>query len=84
MADASRPLHPSDIINVDLTLYFGGYHGDTSQTFLLPEVDEAGRNLVKVTQEALYRGIAMCGPGKPFSGIGNIIECVLLVRVEVG
>jgi methionyl aminopeptidase len=59
---------------VDLTLYFQGYHGDTSRTFLLPEVDEQGRTLVEVTREALELGIKACGPGMPLNGIGRVIE----------
>jgi methionyl aminopeptidase len=70
----SRPLHPEDIINIDLTLFLYGYHGDTSKTFMLPAVDKLGRDLVEATREALELGIRACGPGKKFSGIGNAIE----------
>lgn len=70
----SRPLHPEDIINIDLTLYHDGFHGDTSMTFVLSEVDKPGRNLVDATKEALELGIRACGPGKRLNGIGKIIE----------
>ncbi|WWD17266.1 methionine aminopeptidase, type I [Kwoniella shandongensis] len=69
-----RPLHPQDLINIDLTLFFQGYHGDTSATFLLPDVDKLGRELVEATKEALEVGIRVCGPGKPYSEIGRAIE----------
>ncbi|RSH87296.1 hypothetical protein EHS25_003205 [Saitozyma podzolica] len=69
-----RLLHPEDVINIDLTLFLNGYHGDTSKTFMLPAVDKLGRDLVEATREALELGIRACGPGKKFSGIGNAIE----------
>ncbi|KAI9639743.1 peptidase M24, structural domain-containing protein [Dioszegia hungarica] len=69
-----RPLHPEDLINIDLTLYHDGFHGDTSITFLLPGADKLGRNLVNATQEALELGIRACGPGKRLNGIGKAIE----------
>jgi methionyl aminopeptidase len=72
----SRPLHPEDIVNVDLTIFLDGYHGDTSATFLLPEVDKKGRELVEATQEALEVGIRQCGPGKPLKEIGRAIQYV--------
>jgi len=34
----SRPLENGDIINIDITVFFNGYHGDTSQTFLVGDV----------------------------------------------
>ncbi len=71
--DCSRPLDPRDIINIDITIYYNGYHGDTSKTFILPDVDNEGRELVEVTKEALERGIKVCGPGMPFDGIGRAI-----------
>ena len=72
----SRPLHPEDIINVDLTIFLEGYQGDTSATFLLPEADKRGRELVEATQEALEVGIRECGPGKPLKEIGRAIQYV--------
>lgn len=43
-------------------------------TFLLPDADKQGRNLVEATKEALELGIRACGPGKRLNGIGNAIE----------
>ncbi|BEI84756.1 hypothetical protein CcaverHIS002_0501570 [Cutaneotrichosporon cavernicola] len=70
----SRPLLATDIVNVDITLYYNGFHGDTSATFVLPAADAAGRELVRVTREALELGISVCGPGKSYAGIGKVIE----------
>ena len=48
-----RPLRDGDIVNVDVTAYYGGFHGDLNETFVVGEVDEAGKKLVKVTHEVL-------------------------------
>jgi methionyl aminopeptidase len=64
----------TDIINLDVTLFFDGYHGDTSATFLLPSTDKAGRELVAATEEALELAIGVCKPGVRFSEIGEAIE----------
>ncbi|KAJ7455947.1 methionyl aminopeptidase, partial [Mycena galericulata] len=69
-----RPLEDGDIINIDITVYLDGYHGDTSQTFLVGNVDEPGQELVRVTNQALQAGIDVCGPGRPFSDIGRAIH----------
>lgn len=61
-------------MNVDITVYYKGFHGDTSATFVLPEVDQKGRELVNVTREALELAIGVCGPGKRYSEIGRVIE----------
>ncbi|RDX55328.1 methionine aminopeptidase [Lentinus brumalis] len=74
-----RPLQDGDIMNVDVTVYLDGFHGDTSRTFLIGDVvrDEKGRELVNVTEAALEAGIAACGPGRPFKGIAQAIRDVL-------
>ncbi|RPD67446.1 methionine aminopeptidase [Lentinus tigrinus ALCF2SS1-7] len=72
-----RPLQDGDIVNVDVTVYLDGFHGDTSKTFLIGDVDEKGRELVSVTEAALEAGIAVCGPGRPFKGIAQAIREVI-------
>ncbi|CAN8073520.1 unnamed protein product [Agarophyton chilense] len=63
-----------DIINIDVTVYYNGYHGDCSETFLVGNVDENGRKLVKVTYECLEKAIEVCEPGLPVKRIGGVIE----------
>ncbi|RXM99364.1 Methionine aminopeptidase 1D, mitochondrial [Acipenser ruthenus] len=53
----SRPLQDGDIINIDVTVYLNGYHGDTSETFLVGNVDEGGRNLVEVARRCRNEAI---------------------------
>ena len=70
----SRPLEEGDIVNLDITIFLEGMHGDTSATFLVGKVDEASRQLVRVTREALFRGIEAVKPGQPINVIGKAIE----------
>ncbi|KIY68422.1 methionine aminopeptidase [Cylindrobasidium torrendii FP15055 ss-10] len=73
----ARPLMDGDIVNIDVTVYLNGYHGDTSQTYLVGNVDEAGRLLCEITNAALAVGIKACGPGRHFRDIGNSIHELL-------
>ncbi|NXC75257.1 MAP12 aminopeptidase, partial [Anhinga anhinga] len=70
----SRPLQDGDIINIDVTVYYNGYHGDTSETFLVGNVDRTGQKLVEVARKCRDEAIAACRPGAPFSVIGNTIS----------
>ncbi|KAL7991638.1 hypothetical protein Chor_015894 [Crotalus horridus] len=70
----SRPLQDGDIINIDVTVYLNGYHGDTSETLLVGNVDKTGQKLVEVARKCRDEGIAVCRPGAPFSIIGNTIS----------
>ncbi|CAD6265884.1 unnamed protein product [Miscanthus lutarioriparius] len=69
----SRELQDGDIINIDVTVYLNGYHGDTSRTYLCGEVDDATKQLVKVTEECMMRGISACKHGASFKEIGQRI-----------
>jgi methionyl aminopeptidase len=70
----SRPLVDGDIVNIDVTLYREGVHGDTSATFLVGDVDAVSVNLVEVTLESLELAIAAVVPGGPVRDIGQAIE----------
>src|SRR3954466_12800704 len=70
----SRPLQDGDIINIDVTTYIGGVHGDTNATFFVGNVDPASRQLVQVTEECMWHGIEAVTPGRPLSDIGRAIE----------
>ncbi len=63
-----------DIVNVDITAYTGGVHGDTNATFLAGDADEESRLLVERTREAMMRGIRVVAPGRPLNAIGRVIE----------
>ncbi|XP_045415497.1 methionine aminopeptidase 1D, mitochondrial [Lemur catta] len=70
----SRPLQDGDIIKIDVTVYYNGYHGDTAETFLVGNVDECGKKLVEVARRCRDEAIAACRAGAPFSVIGNTIS----------
>ncbi|OMO90208.1 hypothetical protein CCACVL1_07464 [Corchorus capsularis] len=70
----SRQLQNGDIINIDVTVYLNGYHGDTSKTFLCGDVAGPLERLVKVTEECMEKGIAVCKDGASLKKIGKRIS----------
>jgi methionyl aminopeptidase len=69
-----RPLVDGDIVNIDVTGYIGGVHGDCNATFYVGEVDADSRRLVEVTRQCRQLGIEAVRPGRPLSDIGRAIE----------
>lgn len=69
-----RPLTDGDIVNIDITAYFDGVHGDTNKTYLVGDVDEESRLLVERTREATARAIKAVRPGRQINVIGRVIE----------
>ena len=69
-----RPLEDGDIVNIDVTAYVGGVHGDTNATFCVGDVDDQSRLLVERTQEATLRAIRAVQPGRAINVIGRVIE----------
>jgi len=70
----SRPLADGDIVNIDVTIYKDGVHGDTSATFLVGTVDDSSLRLVRETARSLALGIAAVTPGGLVNEIGKAIE----------
>ena len=70
----SRQLRDGDIVNIDVTVFYGGVHGDTSVTFLVGEVDDWSRHLVRETRAAMYKGIEAVRNGCKVNDIGRAIE----------
>jgi methionyl aminopeptidase len=63
-----------DIVNIDITAYVDGVHGDTNATFLAGDVAQESRLLVERTREAMMRSIRAVAPGRPLNAIGRVIE----------
>jgi len=63
-----------DIVNIDITAYKNGVHGDLNKTFIAGTASEDARLLVERTQEALTRGIKAVAPGRQINVIGRAIE----------
>ncbi|WP_435736256.1 type I methionyl aminopeptidase [Cellulosimicrobium sp. PMB13] len=70
----STELVDGDIVNVDVTAFLGGVHGDTNATFAVGTLDEESALLVERTSEALARGIKAVVPGREVNVIGRVIE----------
>jgi methionyl aminopeptidase len=70
----SRELQDGDIVNIDITAYLDGVHGDTNATYLVGAVDDESRLLVERTEEALRRAINAVRPGREVNVIGRVIE----------
>jgi methionyl aminopeptidase len=71
---AAEILADGDIVNVDLTSIVDGFYGDSSETFMIGTVSGEARHLVKVTAQAMLRGIAACRPGNHLRSIAAAIE----------
>lgn len=69
-----RALKDGDILNVDVTLISGGWHGDTSRMYPVGGISRAAERLIDVTHEALMRGIAVVKPGATTGDIGHAIQ----------
>ena len=63
-----------DIVNIDVTAYKNGVHGDTNATYLAGDVAEQHRLLVERTYTAMWRGIKAVKPGREINVIGRVIE----------
>ncbi|WKD59078.1 type I methionyl aminopeptidase [Corynebacterium caspium] len=70
----STVIQDGDIVNIDITAYKNGVHGDTNATFLAGNVAEEHRLLVERTHEAMMRGIRAAKPGREVNVIGRVIE----------
>jgi methionyl aminopeptidase len=67
-------LKEGDIVNIDITAFKDGFHGDSNQTFMVGQVKDEVRLLVERTRESLARAIAVVAPGRQINTIGRTIE----------
>ena len=67
-------LADGDIINVDVTTCLGGFHGDTSTTFMIGECSEQARHVVDIARRARDLGVSLVAPGVRVGDIGAAIE----------
>lgn len=71
-----RPVVEGDIINIDISIYFDGYHADLNETYPVGKIDDESARLIQVTQDCLNAAIALCKPGTLFRDLGKAIEPV--------
>ncbi len=69
-----RALVEGDIVNIDVTVYVDGVHGDTNATFAVGRIDPVSKHLVRATSECLDLAIEAVRPGAPLHDIGRAIE----------
>ncbi len=69
-----KVLKNGDIINIDVTVIYQGYHGDTSKMYFVGEPAPHAKRLVEITQECMYIGIDMVKPGVRLGDIGHAIQ----------
>ena len=70
----STAIQDGDIVNIDVTAFIDGVHGDTNATYLAGDVSQENRLLVQRTEEALRRAIKAVAPGRRLNVIGRVIE----------
>jgi len=73
----SSVLVEGDIVNIDVTVFHDGVHGDCSETVFVGAVDDRVRDLVVTTFDCWMAAIAYCRPGRSYSDIGGIIEDII-------
>ena len=73
-----RPICDGDIINIDVTLYHGGFHGDLNETYYVGSAssDAESIRVVETARECLDEAIELVKPGMLFRDPGNVIEKV--------
>lgn len=69
-----KPLREGDIVNIDVTYWYEGYHGDSSRMYPVGAIKRAAERLLEVTYESLLRGIAVVRPGVRTGAIGQAIQ----------
>jgi len=72
-----REVRDGDIVNIDVTTYNkGGYHGDLNETFMVGNVDDEGKKLVKTAFDCLSAALSMVKPGTLYRDLGTAIHKV--------
>ncbi|NDH67016.1 MAG: M24 family metallopeptidase, partial [Gammaproteobacteria bacterium] len=74
MPSDKQILKKGDIVNVDITVIYEGYYGDSSKMFCIGEVPAHAQRLVDITQECLYKGISVVRPQAYIGDIGHAIQ----------
>ncbi len=74
---SERVLEEGDILSLDFGIYYQGYYGDAALTVPVSRISEAARNLMRVTEESLYRGIEQARAGNRLGDISAAVQdCV--------
>ena len=71
---SDRVILDGDIVSVDIVAEKNGFHGDAARTYLIGNVSEEKRKLVKVTEECFFKAIEGLQAGVPLYNIGNAVQ----------
>jgi methionyl aminopeptidase len=71
---SGRKLKPGDIVGLDFGVVYDGFYGDSARTVAVGKVPESTERLLRVTREALYKGIAQCRVGNRISDIATAVQ----------
>ncbi|CAG8495179.1 8290_t:CDS:2 [Funneliformis caledonium] len=69
-----RELVEGDIINLDVTLYHNGFHGDLNETYPVGIIDEESKKLIRTAKECLDKAVECAKPGFLYRNLGAVIE----------
>ncbi len=69
-----RPLVEGDIVDIDVTIYLDGVHGDCNATYAVGAIDDDSARLIEVTHESMWHGIAQVRGGEPLHNVGRAIQ----------
>nr|XP_027203002.1 methionine aminopeptidase 1D, mitochondrial-like [Dermatophagoides pteronyssinus] len=72
-----RQLQSGDIISIDVSIYYNGFHGDCCHTFAIGDCDQQAKHLMNVAELCLYEAIKICRSGQRISAIGKTIENIV-------
>jgi len=70
----ARPLKDGDVVNIDITVYLDGYHGDCSEMFEVGTVDKRGKELIKATYGCWVEAMEIMKPGVEYKEIGGVVQ----------
>lgn len=76
----TRPLADGDIVNIDVTVFYGGFHGDLNETYTVGRCDEESLRLINCSRDALAAALEIVRPGTAYKEIGNVIEKLAKAR----
>lgn len=69
-----RILQSGDIVSVDVGAFYDGFNGDNAYTFAVGEISEEAKQLLRVTEECLYKAIEAAKPGNRIGDIGHAVQ----------
>ena len=73
-----RKIEDGDVVNVDITVYLDGYHGDCSEMFVAGNVDPQGKALLQATYDCWIKACQFVQPGRDYKELGAIMEDVIV------